>query len=134
MMKNKKLLSLFGGLFIVGVTALTSCGGGDVAGADTIKWKDKEESLSFRRVRAARGYNDTKSTNRTLIIPVDFTDFPRENVYGNKREEDGARIDLYKVNFGKMIMLTVIYFFVCFSVNILFIYPLNEREFLGFLN
>ena len=100
MMKNRKLLSLFGGLFIVGVTALTSCGGGDVAGAATIKWRDKEESLSFRRVRAARGYNDTKSSNRTLIIPVDFTDFPRENVYGNQREEDGARIDLYKVNFG----------------------------------
>ena len=94
---NKKPLFIVSGLMLVAATALSGCTSSTPA---TRKWSEKDETITFRQIRSARGYNDLKSDGRTLIIPVQFADYQYTELYGEKREEDGARKDIYNVNFG----------------------------------
>lgn len=101
-MKNKNSLSVFGALILVAMTSLMACQNTqkDPAGAASGRWNDREESLSFKTIRKARSYVDAHSSARTLILPIEFTDYPHTKLYGEKRETDGAREDIYNVNFG----------------------------------
>ena len=101
-MKTKSI----GALLILGViVAVSASCGGDSTPA-TYKFRDKAENVTYHNARNARntiygGGNDLTSTGRTLIIPVEFTDYQLSDLPSETRETGGAIKDIYNVNFGE---------------------------------
>lgn len=95
---KKHTLSTLSVLSLMGVMALASCGSNTHV---TYKLKDKEQNVTYEQTRKSRGSKgDLSSTGRTLILPIEFVDFKHTDLPSEKREADGVRKDIAKVNFG----------------------------------
>lgn len=95
---KKHLLVTCSAVTIMSIAALSSCGNNSHA---TYKFLEKGQNVTFTDTRKSHGYKaDLESDGRTLIIPIEFLDYPHGDLTSEKREEDGARKDIYKVNFG----------------------------------
>jgi M6 family metalloprotease-like protein len=95
---KKHTLSTLSALSLLAVMSLVSCGQSSHA---TYKLNDKAESVTYANARKSRGYKgDLSSTGKTLILPIEFTDYPHTALPSETRESDGVRKDIEKVNFG----------------------------------
>ncbi|MDY0101279.1 MAG: hypothetical protein WCZ47_02410 [Bacilli bacterium] len=63
-------------------------------------YNDKEEEITLRQARKSTYLGDTPTigTARILVLPIEFSDFPAENML---RGAEGAREDLHKAYFGE---------------------------------
>lgn len=92
-MKTSKLLSLA----VIPLMLLVSC---DPVGPHYYNFNDKVEEITLRQARKSTYLGDmpTVGEARVMVIPIEFSDFPAENML---KGAEGVRQDLEKAYFGE---------------------------------